>query len=52
MVAVGVAYLVFEKKLLYKRKLAGDSTELADSGLSRALIGAQVSFLSCSMQLL
>ncbi len=42
MVAIGVAYLAFEKKLLYKTKLAGDSTAPAEDGLSRALIGAQV----------
>ncbi|OWP00644.1 hypothetical protein B2J93_5420 [Marssonina coronariae] len=45
MVAVGVAYLFFEKKLLYKTKLAGDSMRPAENGLSRALIGAQIGFI-------
>jgi len=43
MVAIGVLYLIFEKKLLAKSRLAGDSTEVADNSLSRSLIGAQVS---------
>lgn len=43
MVAVGVLYLIFEKKLLSKSKLPGDSTEAANNSLSRSLIGAQVS---------
>jgi phosphatidylinositol glycan class N len=42
MVVVGVSYLIFEKKLLSKSKLAGDSTSLADKVLSRSLIGMQV----------
>jgi hypothetical protein len=45
MVAIGVCYLVFEKKLLSKSKLAGDSTAPADNTLSRSLIGIQVSCL-------
>jgi len=44
MVAVGLSYLVFEKKLLDKSKLPGDSTVTADNSLSRALIGAQVGY--------
>lgn len=43
MVAVGVLYLAFEKILLAKYKMAGDSTAPADNLLSRSLIGAQVS---------
>lgn len=42
MAAIGVAYLIFEKELLTKSKLAGDSTAPADNHLSRSLIGIQV----------
>ena len=44
MVAIGVLYLVFEKKLLSKSKLAGDSTSPADNALSRSLVGIQVRY--------
>lgn len=49
MVAIGVLYLVFEKKFLSKSKLAGDSTAPADNALSRSLIGIQVSYLKISI---
>lgn len=49
MVAVGVLYLIFEKKLLSKSKLPGDSTEAANNSLSRSLIGAQVGFIILAM---
>lgn len=42
MVVVGVLYLAFEKKLLAKSKMTGDSIAPADNLLSRTLIGAQV----------
>ena len=42
MVVVGVIYLVFEKGLLAKSQLAGDSTAPGDNILSRSLIGVQV----------
>jgi phosphatidylinositol glycan class N len=42
MVVIGILYLIFEKKLLLKSKLSGDSTALADNTLSRSLIGVQV----------
>jgi GPI ethanolamine phosphate transferase 1 len=45
MVAIGVSYLIFEKKLLSNLKLPGDSTRAADNALSRMLIGIQVSYL-------
>jgi hypothetical protein len=44
MVTIGVLYLVFEKKLLSKSKLAGDSITPADNTLSRSLVGIQVSY--------
>jgi phosphatidylinositol glycan class N len=47
MVAIGILYLIFEKKLLRKSMLPGDSTEPAENGLSRSLIGAQVSCCEC-----
>lgn len=43
MAAIGILYLVFEKKVLTKSKLPGDSTAPADNILSRALVGVQVS---------
>lgn len=43
MVAIGIAYLIFEKKVLAKSKLSGDSTAPADDSLSRLLVGVQVS---------
>ena len=49
MVTVGVLYLVFEKRLLSKTKLAGDSTAPADNALSRALIGIQVRYLEIGL---
>lgn len=42
MVVIGVSYLIFEKKLLSKSKLTGDSTLPADNTLSRSLTGIQV----------
>lgn len=42
MVVIGIAYLIFEEKLLQTSKLPGDSIEPADNRLSRSLIGAQV----------
>jgi hypothetical protein len=42
MVALGIAYLLFEKTLLAKSKLPGDSSASADDTLSRSLIGIQV----------
>lgn len=42
MVLIGVLYLVFEKKLLAKTVLPGDSATPADDTLSRSLIGVQV----------
>jgi hypothetical protein len=42
MTAIGVIYLTFEKKLLAKSRLAGDSTAPADNVLSRSLVGVQV----------
>jgi phosphatidylinositol glycan class N len=45
MALIGVLYLIFEKKLLVKTVLAGDSSAPADNILSRSLIGIQVIFL-------
>ncbi|EKD19777.1 uncharacterized protein L3040_001878 [Drepanopeziza brunnea f. sp. 'multigermtubi'] len=45
MAAIGVAYLIFEEKLLYKAEPVGASTEPAKNSLSRALIGAQIGFI-------
>lgn len=42
MVVVGVLYLIFQKSLLGKSKLLGDSTAPAKDMISRALIGIQV----------
>jgi phosphatidylinositol glycan class N len=42
MVVIGILYLVFERKLLLKSKLSGDSIAPADNTLSRSLIGVQV----------
>jgi len=44
MVAIGVSYLIFEKKMLLESKLAEDSAAPADNALSRSLIGIQVRF--------
>jgi phosphatidylinositol glycan class N len=44
MVAIGASYLIFEKKVLSKSKLAGDSAAPADNALSRSLIGIQVRY--------
>ncbi|ESZ95716.1 phosphatidylinositolglycan class N [Sclerotinia borealis F-4128] len=49
MVAVGVLYLAFEKNLLAKSKMAGDSIAPADNLLSRSLIGAQIGLIVLSM---
>lgn len=43
MVAIGIAYLLFEKSLLAKSKWSGDSTAPADDRISRSLIGIQAS---------
>jgi phosphatidylinositol glycan class N len=42
MVLIGLLYLIFEKRVLAKTALAGDSTTPADNALSRSLIGIQV----------
>ena len=42
MALIGVLYLVFEKKLLVKSKMRGDSTLPGDNSISRALVGVQV----------
>jgi hypothetical protein len=42
MVAIGVAYLAFQKRILDSSTSKIDSTALAQNVLSRALIGAQV----------
>lgn len=42
MVVVGILYLAFERKLLARSKMAGDSIAPANDFLSRSLIGAQV----------
>ncbi|KAK6598334.1 GPI ethanolamine phosphate transferase 1 [Botrytis cinerea] len=49
MVVVGVLYLAFEKKLLAKSKMTGDSIAPADNLLSRTLIGAQIGLIVLSM---
>ncbi|KAH9222054.1 GPI ethanolamine phosphate transferase-like protein [Leptodontidium sp. 2 PMI_412] len=45
MVVIGIAYLIFEEKLLQTSKLPGDSIEPAHNRLSRSLIGAQIGFI-------
>jgi phosphatidylinositol glycan class N len=42
MVAIGVAYLAFEKRILAKSGLQRDSVAPANNEISRALIGIQV----------
>jgi GPI ethanolamine phosphate transferase 1 len=42
MVAIGLAYLAFQKNILENSRSKIDSTAPAQNGLSRALIGAQV----------
>lgn len=42
MLVIGVTYLVFEKKILARSALNGDTTVPADNILSRVLIGVQV----------
>ncbi|RAL66609.1 hypothetical protein DID88_006299 [Monilinia fructigena] len=49
MVAVGVSYLAFERKLLAKSKMAVDSIAPANNLLSRSLIGAQIGLIVLSM---
>ncbi|KAH6673683.1 GPI ethanolamine phosphate transferas-like protein [Halenospora varia] len=49
MVAIGVLYLVFEKRLLAKSKLVGDSTAPANDSLSRSLLGIQIGLIILSM---
>jgi len=44
MVVIGISYLLFEKKLLAKSKVARDSITPANNTLSRSLIGLQVRF--------
>ena len=44
MVTIGVLYLVFEKKLLSKSKVARDSMAPGDNALSRTLVGIQVRY--------
>lgn len=46
MVAVGVLYLIFQRKLLAKSALKGDSTAPANDNVSRALVGIQVNHLT------
>lgn len=47
MVMVGVLYLTFEKKVLVKSRMLGDSTQPADNTISRCLIGVQVWIYPC-----
>ncbi|TVY83862.1 GPI ethanolamine phosphate transferase [Lachnellula suecica] len=49
MALIGVTYLIFEKKLLTKSKMANDSTAPADNTLSRALVGIQIGFIVLAM---
>lgn len=42
MTFVGIIYLVFEKRILSKTKLEGDSTAPADDLISRTLVAIQV----------
>jgi hypothetical protein len=42
MVAIGVVYLVFQKRILANFRSKIDSIAPAQNGFSRALIGAQV----------
>lgn len=48
MALVGIVYLVFEKRILVKSRMAGDSTKPADDLLSRILVGIQVCRLHIS----
>lgn len=43
MVVIGLAYLIFEKRLLARSALKGESDSAGDNVLSRILIGIQVS---------
>ncbi|KAH8783628.1 GPI ethanolamine phosphate transferase-like protein [Hyaloscypha finlandica] len=49
MVTIGVLYLVFEKKLLSKSKVARDSTAPGDNALSRTLVGIQIGLIILAM---
>ncbi|KAH8775693.1 GPI ethanolamine phosphate transferase-like protein [Hyaloscypha sp. PMI_1271] len=49
MVTIGVLYLVFEKKLLSKSKVARDSTTPGDNALSRTLVGIQIGLIILAM---
>lgn len=49
MVLIGLLYLIFEKRVLAKTVLAGDSTRPADNALSRSLIGIQVRYPSANV---
>ncbi|KAH8659058.1 GPI ethanolamine phosphate transferase-like protein [Tricladium varicosporioides] len=49
MVAIGVLYLVFEKRLLGKSNLVGDSTAPANDLISRSLLGIQIGLIILSM---
>jgi phosphatidylinositol glycan class N len=42
MVIIGLAYLIFEKRLLARSALKGETSPAADNALSRILIGVQV----------
>lgn len=42
MTFVGIIYLVFEKRILSKTRMADDSTAPADDLLSRTLVAIQV----------
>jgi hypothetical protein len=52
MVAIGIAYLLFEKKLLAKSKLRGESTAPTYDSLSRLLIGIQVGQLDPMLEVM
>lgn len=49
MVMIGLGYMAFEKKILRRTKLQGDSTAPADNLLSRILIGVQIGLIILSM---
>ncbi len=42
MVAVGISYLIYQKKIIANSRSKLESTVPAQNGLSRALIGVQV----------
>ena len=49
MVLIGVGYLAFEKQILGKSALKGDSSAVADNVLSRVLVGAQIGLIILSI---